>query len=211
LPVKVRVDLARFGGSLERAEQTLASETGFRADPGGGAIRKGAGEFYGTFSPSGFRQALRRRGVLRVELGSEPPARAEDAGTTMEVGLRVPAGEAPMAALEALAPRLRERAGFVVTRVLGHWAVPGTGETALLVEGRLPIRSVEALLADPDVLRASPAPERRADSAPVRPRQDLWEFLLRRRPWLTLGLGLLLARLARPLRERMFGARPRGT
>ncbi|MBI3505090.1 MAG: hypothetical protein HY059_09630 [Proteobacteria bacterium] len=167
------------GGELRDAVARLSQSSGFSADARFEPERLSPeAEHYrvwGWMSPDDVPKALKVPNVARVEVRdsgrASPPAPTRDAASPVElvIALRVKPSEDPPTILPALVARLSAATGLVLSRVIGTEKIPESGGQAIVITARLPARNIPKLMADPDVVKVMPAPERRpgAKTPPV--------------------------------------------
>ncbi|MBI5242633.1 MAG: hypothetical protein HY922_02985 [Elusimicrobia bacterium] len=144
---------------------------------------------------------------LRVERSQRILSAPDLPRTELLVGVRIPQGVSPSAALASALERLSRQSDFRIKRVIGYQAIPGTSQMVIVVAGRVPVSNISRVLGDPHVVKIVPSP----DSTPANPgKEAVRPFLSRsffayaasKEPRLLLGTLLLTFVLAGSLVSR---------
>lgn len=206
----VEIDLE--GADLRDAVADLSRAAGFRMErrepPDPAAGRRATLRGWLKGERLGAAAAMSR--VRRIEvLGPAARERKHPSGAMTEVlvGLRLPEEVPPARALRRALVGLARKAEFEAGRVIGYQAIPGTRQSALIVSGRLPIRRISLLLADPAVVKIAPAPARpdppASDSVPRKPwLRRFLAFAADRHPALLGAAALLTFSVVAPTSRR---------
>lgn len=174
--VSVQLSLDPALGPLQDALSDLGRSAGFRPDPRFEPLFLGEkgdrAAVWGWVAPSRVGDALRVRGVQRVEI-SRPGLRPldEPARGRFVVGIRLRAkDETPAPQVFARVTRdLAERADFRWRRTVGYQTVPGSDDMALVIVGDAPVRSLGEMLAHSDVVKIRPLADSQIPKAKPEP------------------------------------------
>lgn len=215
--VSVQLNLDPSLGPLKDALADLGASSGFRPDPRFLPMFLGArgdrAAVWGWVPPGRLGEALRVRGVERVEV-SRGRLRAPDgpARGRYVVGIRLRSGDADPApqVFARVTRELAEKADFRWRRTIGYQPVPGSADLALVVLGDVPLRSLSAVLAHPDVVKIRPMADNAIPNigqggalpgAAYSKQESFLNFVLRRAPQL-FGLTALVVFLTLRRRKR---------
>lgn len=180
--VQVELDISGHPGEWRAAAEELTRRAGFEADaavaPRFLGIHRTQVVIAGTVEPGRVADILASPSIRRLESGTERSIPSVDGETRLLVGLRIPPDVSPAEALRSATGRLAQTASFRLERAIAYQRVPGTSQMVVVVLGRLPVRSMGALLSDPAVAKVAPSPA--SDSQrPARPPVPAWKSILR--------------------------------
>jgi len=182
--VVLELDIASTPGEFRDAVSELADAAGFEMDerfaPGFIGPDKTRVTVQGWLPPNRFGDAMSLDRVARLEAGGgQGRRRASGMGgwTELLLGIRAPAGGAPNAVLDATVGRLTAKLGFQFGRAIAYQRIPGTDRMVLVVSGRIRVRDIGRLMADPDVVKIGPSP-RVLPAAPKAPPRSFKERLI---------------------------------
>lgn len=192
--VSVDIDVSAHPGDYRDAVAEMGGRSGLRIDP--------------RFPPSFVDAAKTKvtvRGwvpaerlgevfgpdVQRLRVERSPLVRTlPDAPTTdLLVGIRIPPGMAPSAALSPVLERLSRDAGFRLRRVVGYQAVPGTSQMVAVVSARVAVPEIARVLKDPAVIKIVPSPDAApvVDEAPASLLRGFIDYAASQRPLFLIG------------------------
>jgi hypothetical protein len=204
--VALDLDLSGSSGDFQEAVAEVAGRSGLRVDDRFPPCFSGEGRSRVTVR--GWVDASRLGdvfgpGVEGVRVDRSAPARANPEGpwTEIIVGLRIPKGRSPSAALSESLRRLHGRSRLRLKRVVGYQTIPGTSRIVLVILGRVPVRGISRVLEDPGVVKILPSPDLEFEPAPEPPGVQALagKFLSHaasRQPLLMLGTLIATALLA---------------
>ncbi|MFA6030666.1 MAG: hypothetical protein WC969_12485 [Elusimicrobiota bacterium] len=133
--------------------------------------------------------------VQRLRVERSPFVRTlPDAPTTdLLVGIRIPPGISPSAALPPVIERLSRYAGFRLRRVIGYQAIPGTSQMVAVVSARVPVPDIVRVLKDPAVIKIVPSPDAApvVEEAPAPLMRGFIDYAASRRPLFLIGTLVL--------------------
>ncbi len=169
VPIVVELDVKATPGEYRDAVAGLSAATGFTEDerfsPRFLGVDRTRVSVRGWLLARRFSEITTRAGVLRVvqDRAFDRVMRPVQEGLTdVLVGLRIPPESSPTEALKIAVARLGDNAGFQLMRTIGYQRVPGTSMMVLIVAGRVPVRRISQVLADPAVVKVAPAPKEAA-------------------------------------------------
>jgi len=218
--VAIELDIANTPGVFRDAVAELADSAGFQMDERFSPVFRGSARkkvvVQGWLPPRNIRDAMASERVSRIESGKGRAVSPRgDAMTDLLLGIRVPNAGSPDAALRAAVERLASDVGFEFERAVAYQVIPGTDRMVLVVAGRVRIRDVGRLMADPDVVKIGPSPvAARAPAAPLERRslkERLVSFVTIEHPFLFLVTVLLTVSLLGSLLGRREMGRRRSS
>ncbi|MBI4387257.1 MAG: hypothetical protein HY551_07730 [Elusimicrobia bacterium] len=118
-----------------------------------------AAKVWGWLPARNLQSLVRLPQVARVDMepgSGRSNAASNGAASSMVLALRIPSGAGPSETLRAALDRWDRDAGFVLERTIGLQRIPNSTEHALIVAGRLPVRRLSVLMADPGVVKMMP-------------------------------------------------------
>lgn len=171
--VVMELDVSESPGEFRDAVAELADRAGFQMDERfapaffGADKRKVAVQGWLPADRIGDAMSLERVG--RLEAGRAPGlgsqvGRPAGGRTELLLGIRIPPERSPNEALKKVVARLESATGFEFSRAIAYQRIPGTSRMVLVVSGKVPVRNIGRLMADPEVVKVAPSPE-----APARP------------------------------------------
>lgn len=163
VPVTIELDIRETPGEYRDAVAALSRDTGFKMDarfePRFLGTGQGKVSMRGWLELDKLREVMSREEVLLVEAERVGLSSMRRGGLTdILVGVRIPMQSSPTEALKVTVGRLAENAGFQLIRTIGYQRIPGTSKMVLIVLGRVPVRRLSRVMADPSVVKVAPAP-----------------------------------------------------
>ncbi|MFH2204256.1 MAG: hypothetical protein ABIJ96_14145 [Elusimicrobiota bacterium] len=165
VPIVVELDVRTAPGDFRDAVAGLSAVSGFSRDERFAPRFLGAKQervaVRGWIHPRQFTDVMARPEVLRVEQDravAKAASALERGFTEILVGVRIPPESSPTEALKLAVARLSESAGFELKKTIGYQRIPGTSKMVLIVSGRVPVRRLSRVMADPAVVKVAPAP-----------------------------------------------------
>jgi len=159
---EVDMDVSRHGGDFRDAVAALSRTAGFSQDARFPAVLSGPDHgrlrVWGWLPPDRLASAMGLPSVTRLETTGVPrPAPPEESDQArLLVALRLPRSSLPEEFLPSAVRRLYDESGFAWGRAIGIQRIPNSQENALIVSGRIPVRNIHRLLADPAVVKVMP-------------------------------------------------------
>lgn len=174
--IVLEVDVSKTPGRYEDTVRAMSASAGLRVDerfppsfmdPGRTRVL-----VHGWLLPERFAQIMTTEGVTRLEVErSAAPPPPDSGGTEVLLGIRIPEGVSPNLALRDTVLRLATDAHFELQGMIGYQAIPKTHEIVMIVSGRVPVRQVGRVMADPSVVKVAPRPSGDSTMAAAAPKK----------------------------------------